>query len=177
MDGAKGSERMRDNGWRTITFEERIHSVKEFEKIKEEICDRDRKILQYFLCDNLSASAISRKNDPDIICIGNRSKGKPLSPGSILKIVYNYFPDLKKPKKNRTDDKRVELIRNRQKKKSAHIKTCAFCGNDDRLEEHHMIPLMMGGTNDERNLIFLCHECHIQVTRYQMELKNQHKAG
>ncbi len=168
---------MRDNGWRTITFEERIHYVKEFDKIKDEISERDRKILQYFLCDNLSASAISRKNDPDIICVGNRNKGKPLSPGSILEIVYKHFPNLKKPKKRRTDDKRVELIRKRQKKKSEHIKACAFCGNNDRLEEHHMIPLMMGGTNDERNLIFLCHDCHILATRYQMELKKQCKAG
>ena len=177
MGGVKGSARMRDNGWRTISFKERIYYEKEYEKIKYKISDRDRKILQYFLYDNLSASAIARKNDPDIVCVGNRAKGKPLSTGSILEIIYKHFPELKKPKKNRTDDKRVELIRKRQKNKSTHIKACAFCGNNCELEEHHMIPLMMGGTNDERNLIFLCHECHIQVTRYQMELKKQFKAG
>lgn len=168
---------MRDNSWRSITIDERMQAIKEFDRIKGNISNRDRKILQYFLCDNLSAAAISRKNDPDIICIGNRAIGKPLSNGSILEIVYKYFPNFKKPKQNRIGDKRVELILKRQKKESGHVNACAFCGSKERLEEHHMIPLMMGGTNDERNLIFLCHDCHVQVTKYQMELRKQFKAG
>lgn len=168
---------MRDNSWRSITIDERMQAIKEFDRIKGNISNRDRKILQYFLCDNLSASAISRKNDPDIICIGNRAIGKPLSNGSILEIVYKYFPNFKKQKQNRIEDKRVELILKRQKKESGHVNVCAFCGSKERLEEHHMIPLMMGGTNDERNLIFLCHDCHVQVTKYQMELRKQFKAG
>lgn len=168
---------MRNNGWRSITIDERMQAIKEFDRIKGNISSRDRKILKYFLCDNLSALAISRKNDPDIICIGNRNVGKPLSSGSILKIVYKYFPNLKKPKQSRIGDKRVELILKRQKKENGHVNACAFCGSKERLEEHHMIPLMMGGTNDERNLIFLCHNCHVQVTKYQMGLRKQFKAG
>ena len=57
-------------------------------------------------------------------------------------------------------DSRIELRMKRKKKAAEHIKQCAFCGTKKNLEEHHMIPLSMGGTNDELNLIFLCKDCH-----------------
>jgi len=41
--------------------------------------------------------------------------------------------------------------------------TCQVCGiflMDISLEVHHIKPLFKGGTNDEANLITLCHECH-----------------
>ena len=164
---------MRENGWRRISIDERIRAINEFEQKKESMDIRDRKIAHYILYDNLSALAIYRKNDPDIICYGNRNVGKPLSASSILEVFYRHFPYLKKQTTDRKNDKRVELIRKRQKKKSEHVKQCAFCGSKEKLEEHHMIPLMMGGTNDERNLIFLCHDCHLQVTQYQMILREQ----
>lgn len=62
---------------------------------------------------------------------------------------------------------RVELMKKRRSQKNPHIKQCAFCGDTDNLEEHHMIPMFLGGTNDDRNLIFLCHKCHRQVSVYQ----------
>ena len=162
---------MRDNGWRSISIDDRLRAISYYDMIKDGICLRDKKILYYILFENLSALAIARRNDPDIVCLGHRSYGKPLSASSILKVFYKYFPHLKRQKKERKN-KRVELIMKRHKSESPHIKACAFCGCSDSLEEHHMIPLMMGGTNDDRNLIFLCHDCHLQVTKYQHELKS-----
>ena len=49
-------------------------------------------------------------------------------------------------------------------------KQCAFCGNKDCLQEHHMIPLFMGGTNNDENLVWLCKSCHLTVTKYQKTL-------
>lgn len=77
---------MRENGWRRISIDERIRAINEFEQKKESMDIRDRKIAHYILYENLSALAICRKNDPDIICYGNRNVGKPLSAGSILEV-------------------------------------------------------------------------------------------
>jgi len=41
--------------------------------------------------------------------------------------------------------------------------TCQDCGEflmDIGLEAHHIKPLFKGGTNQETNLITLCHKCH-----------------
>ena len=37
---------------------------------------------------------------------------------------------------------------------------CEKCGSDQNLEAHHLTRLMDGGTNEENNLIVLCHVCH-----------------
>lgn len=37
---------------------------------------------------------------------------------------------------------------------------CANCGDEEPLEVHHIIPLLMGGTNTLANLITLCRFCH-----------------
>jgi 5-methylcytosine-specific restriction endonuclease McrA len=37
---------------------------------------------------------------------------------------------------------------------------CARCGSRDRVEAHHVLPLLFGGTNDPENAMPLCHECH-----------------
>lgn len=37
---------------------------------------------------------------------------------------------------------------------------CEDCGDDDRLEAHHVIPRALGGSHDLENLRLLCWECH-----------------
>ena len=37
---------------------------------------------------------------------------------------------------------------------------CAKCRTQKWLEVHHIVPLYLGGTNDESNLITLCSLCH-----------------
>lgn len=38
--------------------------------------------------------------------------------------------------------------------------TCQGCGGQERLQVHHRVPLMDGGSNDPENLIALCRACH-----------------
>jgi hypothetical protein len=39
---------------------------------------------------------------------------------------------------------------------------CVACGDDDtsKLEQHHLVPRSVGGSDDPKNLITLCHTCH-----------------
>lgn len=169
-------DEVRPNAWRRISPTERANAIvwlQTFEP-KDRKEERAKKIMTYFFVDNISASAIARKRDPDIVGFGNRSHGLPLSAGSILQIIYDYFPQLQGRMSNSTEgNKRVEKIRKREKQASPHIKQCAFCGNQNNLEEHHMIPLYLGGTNDDRNLVFLCHDCHKTVSNYQTKLRRR----
>ena len=162
---------MRDNGWRRLNISERIQASERVKSMPEETAEqrRAKAILTMFVNENMSASAICRAQHPDIVCMGNRSLGKPLSVTSVLEIIYRHFPEWRN-RRAHVQNPRADLIVRRQHIASPHVKRCAFCGNTQKLEEHHMIPLFMGGTNDERNLIFLCHDCHVQVSAYQRQL-------
>lgn len=37
---------------------------------------------------------------------------------------------------------------------------CRLCGSNSRVEIHHKIPYIFGGTHDLENLITLCKSCH-----------------
>lgn len=41
--------------------------------------------------------------------------------------------------------------------------TCQKCGSTEKLECHHKIPVVNGGTNELSNLITLCHDCHAKA--------------
>lgn len=43
---------------------------------------------------------------------------------------------------------------------------CGKCGSKENLELHYMLPVVLGGDNDDRNLIILCQDCHHQTTNY-----------
>jgi len=56
--------------------------------------------------------------------------------------------------------------------------TCQDCGKflmNVGLEAHHIKPLFQGGSNDEKNLITLCHKCHKK--RHMNSMKNQNLRG
>ena len=40
---------------------------------------------------------------------------------------------------------------------------CRLCGSKENLTVHHMIPVAVGGTSEDWNLITLCHTCHMKV--------------
>ena len=40
---------------------------------------------------------------------------------------------------------------------------CEVCGVAGPVDAHHIRPLMEGGTNDEANLVLLCHACHMDA--------------
>lgn len=165
-------------GRRTISPTERADAIvwlRDFNAITDEE-RRTKKILTYFLCDNISAQAIAKKQDPEIVSFSNRHKGMPLHTVSILRIIYSYFPQFQGRNQSIEGNKRVEHIRKREKQESPHIRQCAFCGSRNDLEEHHMIPLYLGGTNDDRNLVFLCRDCHKTVSSYQAKLRQRKEA-
>lgn len=37
---------------------------------------------------------------------------------------------------------------------------CVNCGTEENIEYHHVVPLRLGGTNNLRNIVPLCHRCH-----------------
>ena len=38
---------------------------------------------------------------------------------------------------------------------------CANCGKEtDKLQKHHIVPLVLGGNDVETNIIYLCDKCH-----------------
>ena len=51
------------------------------------------------------------------------------------------------------------LLKNKKILREKH-KACEFCGSDNRLEVHHIIPLALGGSNNLGNLIVVCKKCH-----------------
>lgn len=51
---------------------------------------------------------------------------------------------------------------------------CARCGYDEfpvSLDEHHIIPRSQGGSNEEKNGITLCRNCHHAITHSLIEIK------
>lgn len=42
---------------------------------------------------------------------------------------------------------------------------CRRCGSLDRLEVDHVVPVGLGGTNDQANALVLCHSCHLSKTK------------
>ena len=145
--------------------------------------ERDKKLLTYFIEDGLSTGEIYDKHDPQLICLGNRARGQPLSIPYMSVIIKKYIPQAAYQdwgKKHKTEQEKIRLEHAINKDRGMtcqHIKQCAFCGSTDNLEEHHMIPVRMLGTNDQRNLVYLCHDCHWDVTRYQRELFKQLEAA
>ena len=39
--------------------------------------------------------------------------------------------------------------------------TCFNCGSKENIEYHHAVPLRLGGTNKMKNILALCHRCHM----------------
>jgi len=55
------------------------------------------------------------------------------------------------------------------------VDRCALCEEAaDRLEVHHIIPVVAGGTNDDYNLIALCPSCHNRAESAADEYSNNH---
>lgn len=60
---------------------------------------------------------------------------------------------------------RVECNRPNFKKAvyAMHGKSCVNCGSVTDIDLHHIVPLHMGGTNNLRNVVPLCYDCHCKV--------------
>lgn len=134
---------------------------------KTETEKRDKHILELAFIQDMNASQIARLNDPAIVGMGNRSRGKPLSPRSIWGVCIKYAPVANKKtrvlKKRPDGDQRNTLYIERQRGNVKRQKSCATCGSRKDIELHHIIPIAAGGTNDYFNLVSLCHDCHMKL--------------
>ena len=157
---------MKRRGWNVSNknLAEIIDFINSFEADTKEK-KRDLAILRYAFIDGMSAMQIAELNDDIIVCFGNRAKGKPLSSTSISRIIKSYDLIHEKRQTKKANAKRLEYANIRRKIDYSELK-CAKCGSKENIEIHHMIPLAMGGTNDEINLIPLCHSCHKKIHAY-----------
>ena len=134
---------------------------------KTDVERRNKRILELAFIQNMNASQIARLNDPIIIGMGNRSKGKPLSPSSIRNICIAFAPEVmeyrRKSHASIAVQRRNPLYKKRQQGEINRPTVCATCGRDTNTEQHHIIPLAAGGTDDYFNLISLCHDCHMKL--------------
>lgn len=59
----------------------------------------------------------------------------------------------------------------REKAKELDDRACQMCGDtDSRIDSHHIIPVMAGGTNELWDLTTLCEVCHGKVERYTWQI-------
>jgi len=138
-------------------------------KPKTQAEERDKRILQLAFVHDMNASQIARLNDPLLVGMGNRSKGKPLSPASVWAICVRYIPEANKHKHKQagrpTDKERIALLNGKKAGEINRPRICSACGSNDKTELHHIVPLAFGGSNDYFNLVYLCHDCHTKLHR------------
>ena len=48
---------------------------------------------------------------------------------------------------------------------------CYFCGYNQVLDEHHIVPKELGGDSNPCNIITLCPNCHTSIHRLRLKLK------
>ena len=104
------------------------------------------------------------------------SRGKPMSTRNIQIIFFSYFPELQRKRREKNNgNAEKKKIRQEQTKLKRKINQCICyrCGSASNLEIHHMIPVSMGGTNADGNVIILCHKCHEEATKYLQNITKE----
>ena len=154
-----------------ISFRKRLEEI----ECRTDVIQRDKKILKEIIL-NMKSTAhlayLARHDEKYSWLKSNRNK--PMSVRRIQQILCEYFPEFHiqtthattKPieyKKTRTEQLRlrVEMIDRSR---------CGRCGATENLEIHHIFPVSLGGTNDKRNMMILCKDCHKLQTDYFREL-------
>lgn len=155
-------------GW-NIPFEMRSDIISRIKKLrpKNDVERRDKLILELAFIKDMNPAQIARLNNPLLVGMGNRSKGKPLSDHSIRDTCLEFAPEIVAYRKSRQQKaitkRRNALYKQRQQGTISRPTVCATCGSTLEIEQHHIIPLQAGGTDDYFNLISLCHDCHMKL--------------
>lgn len=105
------------------------------------------------------------------------NQGKPMSVRRIQQILTEHFPEFhiqKTHKKNRAH-KEIRKEGSQIRKIITPDSMCWRCGSKENLELHHILPVSWNGDNDERNLMILCHDCHRQISNYQLTIFSKMK--
>ena len=49
---------------------------------------------------------------------------------------------------------------------------CVACGTTDNLNQHHLVPRSLGGSDDDSNLLTLCGSCHAKVHQVRADWRH-----
>lgn len=134
-------------------------------KNKEE--ERNKAICELAIIDNKTSGEIERMKNPQFVSYAHRNYGELLSDRSISGIILKFAPELNRKNKQQA---KQSVKQWKVRKEAWNIKSelkkpkiCGCCGTDKNLRLHHILPVAIGGTNDNYNLIYMCHECHISL--------------
>lgn len=159
-----------------IAFREKLDYI-----IKNDIVsERDQRILTEIIKNYKTTAQLAylAQTDEEYSWLQS-NRHKPLSERQIGNILRDNFPEFHiqtTHKQNKKDTKiRTEQTEIR-KTMITSDSVCAKCGSKENLELHHMFPVLIGGDNDERNLIILCHDCHREVTNYNNSIYKKQKS-
>ncbi len=152
-----------------IGFRERLDKLIKLGELSE----RDEKILTELIVKMKSTAQLGylAKTDDNYSWLKS-NQGKPMSTRRIQQILTEYFPEFHiqtTHKKQRKEQK----IRNEQNIIRQIMITsessCGKCGCKENLQLHHIIPITLGGNNDDVNLIILCDNCHRKITNRYLD--------
>lgn len=157
MEGTREYNALRNVPWQVMT------DIKN--KIQEMPSSNEKSILTLYF--------IEGKRPQDIIgyCEEHNIKsrnGTFYTTRSIQNIVSKHFPEVKQYRKHNLDN---EKRREHFKYVRTHKKVpCGRCGNEAKIEYHHMIPLEIGGETVPENMVCLCQKCHQETSIYYRQL-------
>ena len=134
------------------------------------LSNRDKKILAELIYNQKTTAELARlaQNDEKYNWMKS-NQNKPISLRRIQQILTKYYPEFH----IQTTHKKQNLTHTVRKEQAKLVKiiitdnsVCGKCGSKEDLEIHHLMPVIFGGGNDERNLIILCKNCHQKATDY-----------
>ena len=149
-----------------IEFRERLEQLVRENKLSE----RNEEILRELIYKQKTTEQLAylARNDENYTWLQS-NQNKPMSSRRIQQILTEYFPEFHIQKTHKKQNEH-QKIRNEHPKLRDTIITkdscCGRCGCCKDLQIHHMLPVMLNGDNDERNLVILCKDCHRQTTTY-----------
>lgn len=161
------------NEW--IGFRERLANLIADSAVSE----RDAKILTELIINQISTAKLAYlgRTDENYSWLQS-NQGKPMSTRRIQQILTDNFPEFHLQTTHKQNNPRQNCRHEQQEIRKQIIKEdscCSRCGSKENLELHHMIPLAIGGDNDNRNLTILCKHCHQQITNYDNMIINKLK--
>lgn len=160
------------NEW--IEFRERYKKIKQ----KCDVSERDKKILEEIIVNMKSTAQLAYLGQHDNSYEWLKSnRNKPMSVRRIQQILCKYFPEFHIQTTHATtktiEYKKTRTEQLRLRAEMIDRSRCGRCGATENLEIHRIFPVSLGGTNDKRNMMILCKDCHRLQTDYFRELKKE----
>lgn len=157
---AEGEKKRKRDMWKNIPWQRRA----EIEQKIRRMPDGPRKrVLQLAFLEGMSTAEIAKSGE--VVSRNHR----PMSKRRALQIIAEEVPDYNAYQKKGAHEKRRDHHKFAWTHRDDKVR-CAFCGETNALEWHHMIPQFLGGTAEDPNMVCLCKRCHEVVTEYQKRM-------